>query len=447
MSKYIPNTLAERQQMLDAINVGSIESLFSDIPPSIRLQRDLDLPNGLSELELMRHLNSLAGSNKNVDDLVCFLGAGAYDHYIPSVINHMLLRQEFFTAYTPYQPEVSQGTLQAIFEYQSLICELTGMDVANASMYDVATALGEAASMACAATKRSKIVLARSVHPQSKDVVTTYSRFRDVAVAECPYNASGQVDVPALETMLSKETAALIVQTPNFFGLIEDLTVVAEMAHKVGALLIVSVDPISLAILKSPGECGADIVVGEGQSLGNPLSFGGPYLGFFATTQKLLRSMPGRIVGATTDKHDRRAFVLTMQTREQHIRRDKATSNICTNNALNALAATIYLSLLGKKGLVEVANQCLQKARYTYNSLLASGVFSPVFAAPFFKEFLVKSKVNVSELNANLAANGILGGYDVGREYPELSDGWLVAVTEVRTKAEIDLFVRKAGSR
>ena len=443
MSKYIPNTTKQRQEMLEDIGAASVDSLFSDLPEAIRLRRDLEVPNAHSELELLRHMNALARKNTTTNDIVCFLGAGAYDHYIPTVIDHLLLRQEFYTAYTPYQPEVSQGTLQAIFEYQTLICELTGMDVANASMYDVATALGEAANMACAATRRGEVIVARTVHPQSREVLATYCKFRDYKVAECGYTSRGQLDLSTLEAQITKDTAAVIVQSPNFLGPIEDLAAIAEVAHKAGALLIVSVDPISLAILKSPGECGADIVVGEGQSMGNSLSYGGPYLGFFATTTKLLRSMPGRVVGATTDKFGRRAFVLTMQTREQHIRRDKATSNICTNNALNALAATIYLSVMGKHGLQEVATQCLHKAHYTYNSLLSTGLFTPVFDAPFFKEFAVKSKVPVKELNEKLQQQGILGGYEVGRDYKELADGWLVAVTEVRTKADIDALVRK----
>ena len=444
MSRYISNTPEQQLEMLADIGLKTIEDLFQDIPEQVRLRRDLDLPPAVSETELIKLMRDKAQQNCHLDEYTCFLGAGAYDHFVPSVIDQLISRQEFYTAYTPYQPEISQGTLQSIFEYQTMICELTGMDVSNASMYDGASALAEAALMACQATRRSQVLVAKSVHPESKEVVNTYCRFRGVSVEEIGYS-NGQVDIEGLEEKLTPDTAAVLVQSPNFFGIIESLQEIGDLAHRNKSLFIVSVDPISLALLKSPGELGADIVVGEGQALGNAISFGGPYLGFFAATEKLMRKMPGRIVGQTKDKFGNRGFVLTIQTREQHIRREKATSNICSNQALNALTATIYLTLLGKKGLQEVANLCLQKSHYAYKELLNTGKYSPLFTAPFFKEFAVKSAVPVDELNKQLLAEKVIGGYPLERSYPELAGGWLIAVTEKRTKEEIDSLVRKVG--
>lgn len=440
MGPYISNTEEQRNEMLAQIGVKSMEDLFADIPEEVRLKRELELPGALSELEVMDHMQQLAAKNRNLDVYTCFLGAGAYDHYIPSVVGHLTSRSEFYTAYTPYQPEISQGTLQAIFEYQTMICHLTGMEVANASMYDGATALAEAASMACQAVRRKEVLVARTVHPESREVLNTYARFNGSQVVEYGYS-DGKLDFADLEGKISANTAAVILQTPNFFGVIENVKGAAELAHKNKALLIVSCDPISLALLKSPGELGADIVVGEGQSLGNSLSFGGPYLGFFAATKELMRRMPGRIVGETVDKNGKRGFVLTIQTREQHIRREKATSNICSNQALNALTATIYLSTLGKQGMKQVASLCTQKAHYAYEQLVGTGVFAPVFSAPFFKEFAVKYNGDITELNKKLLEHKIIGGYDLGRDYPELSNHWLVAVTEKRTKEQIDTLV------
>ncbi len=437
MARYIPNTDENRQDMLEGLGMTGIEALFADIPQNVRLQRSLNLPGPLSELELARHMGGIASANANTEEYACFLGAGAYDHFIPSVINHILLRQEFYTAYTPYQPEISQGTLQAIFEYQTMICELTGMAAANASMYDGATALAEAAAVAFQATGRNRVLVAGTVHPESREVLKTHAHFTGKHIDEFGFD-SGKLDLAGLESKLSQDTAAVIVQSPNFFGIIEDLHSAAEIAHKNKSLLIVSADPISLALLKSPGELGADIVVGEGQSLGSSLSFGGPYLGFFATTKELMRKMPGRIVGETTDRQGRRGFVLTLQTREQHIRREKATSNICSNQALNALAATIYLTLMGKQGLKEAASLCLQKAHYAYNQLLATGKFEPVFTGPFFKEFVLKSSIPVEALNKKLLEKKIIGGYELEKAYPQLPGGWLLAVTEKRTREEID---------
>lgn len=442
--RYIGNTDEDREQMLKEIGYPDIESLFKAVPDSVHLKTKLNIPQAQSEIELVNNMKSLSKENLNTDDYACFLGAGAYDHFIPAAIDQLISRQEFYTAYTPYQPEISQGTLQAIFEYQTMICELTGLPVANASMYDGATALTEAAIMACDATKRNEILIASSVHPESRQVLDTYAKFRDMTVVEIAYN-NGQVDLDDLKSKINKNTAAVIVQSPNFFGIIEDVEAVAAIVHENKSLLVVSADPISLAVLKSPGELGADIAVGDGQPLGNALSFGGPYLGFMAVTDKLMRKMPGRIVGQTTDEQGNRGFVLTLQTREQHIRREKATSNICSNQALNALQATIYLTLMGKEGLKKVAQLCFSKSHYAYDRLIATGKFSPVFTAPFFKEFAVQSSEEISNLNDRLLENGFIGGYDMGKKYPEYKNVWLVAVTEKRTKQEIDDFARKAG--
>lgn len=444
MSRYIPNTDEQQQSMLKELGMEAIDELFKGIPESVRMKRKLDLPEAMAELELLTHMNRLASNNRNLDEYTGFLGAGAYDHFIPSIVGHMLSRQEFYTAYTPYQPEISQGTLQAIFEYQTMICELTGMEVANASMYDGASALAEAASMSCNATCRKEIIVAGSVHPAYREVLRTYSKFYGSRIFETGYD-NGTVKISDIESRLSSDTAAVIIQNPNFFGLLEDIEQLEKLVHGKGALLVVSVDPISLAILKPPGESGADIVVGEGQSLGSPVSFGGPYLGFFAASKGLLRKMPGRIVGQTTDDAGNRGFVLTMQAREQHIRREKATSNICSNQALNALAATIYLTVLGKQGLRDVAMLCLQKAHYAFEQLIATGVFEPCFAGPFFKEFAVRCCMPVEKLNEELLSSKIIGGYKLEKDYPELAGCWLIAVTEKRSRMEIDNFVEKAS--
>ena len=361
MARYIGNTNDDRDKMLEDIGCKDIASLFKAVPDSVLLKGKLNIPEALSEMELVKHIKSLSDENFNTDDYTCFLGRGAYDHYIPSAIDQLILRQEFYTSYTPYQPEISQGTLQAIFEYQTMISELTGLPVANASMYDGASALAEAAVMSCEATRRNEILIANSVHPESRQVLNTYAKFRNIIVKEIQYN-NGQTDLDDLNAKINDNTAAVMVQSPNYFGIIEDVEAISEIVHKNKSLLTVSADPVSLAILKSPGEMGADIALGEGQPLGNFLNFGGPYLGFMAVTEKLMRKMPGRIVGQTSDKEGRRGFVLTLQTREQHIRREKATSNICSNQALNALQATMYLTFMGKEGLKEVAKLCFNKA-------------------------------------------------------------------------------------
>ncbi len=443
MARYIGNTNEDREQMLKAVGLSSIKSLFDAVPESVLLKDDLNIPKAQSEIELLKNLKALSNKNFNVDEYTCFLGAGSYDHYIPAVIDQLLLRQEFFTAYTPYQPEISQGTLQVIFEYQSMISELTGLPVVNASMYDGATSMTEAAIMACESTKRTEILVAKSVHPENKQVLDTYAKFRDITVSELGYN-NGQVDIEEIKGKLNSNVAAVVIQSPNFFGVIEDIKAIADIAHENKSLIILNADPISLALLKSPGELGVDIAVGDGQALGNPMSFGGPSLGYMAVTDKLMRKIPGRIVGQTVDKDGNRGFVLTLQTREQHIRREKATSNICSNQALNALTATIYMTLMGKEGLKKVAELCYNKSHYAYNELVKTGKFSLVFTAPFFKEFVVKSSVDVNTLNSKLLQQNIIGGYNVESKYPELKDGWLIAVTEKRTKEDIDNLVRKA---
>ncbi len=432
MSRYIPNTKVQQEKMLQAIGVKNVEQLFDVIPNDVKLTKPLNIPNGLSEMETIKYFSSLASLNKTTDDHVCFLGAGAYDHYIPSVIDHMISRQEFYTSYTPYQPEISQGMLQAIFEYQTMICQLTSMDACNASMYDGPTALAEACSMASSTQrKKRKILLLDTIHPEAKQVVSTYLQYREVDIV--------QTSLETIMDDIDEQTACICVQTPNYYGQVLQLKQLSEAVHEVKGLLIVYTDPLSLGILQPPGENGADIVVGEGQVLGNSLAYGGPYLGFFAVTTKLIRKMPGRIVGQTVDTEGKRAFVLTLQAREQHIKRERATSNICSNQALNALAATIYLSVIGKQGVQDIAKRCLVNAHYTYEQLIATGLFEKVSDKPFFKEFVIKCKANVKEINEHLLANGFLGGYNLGNGL------WLVAVTEKRTKEEIDLFVKVAG--
>lgn len=437
MHRYLPHTEDDERLMLDSIGAKSTDDLFTDIPSELRLGRKLDLDNSLSEIELSDRMKALSGKNKGSDELICFLGAGAYDHYIPSVVKHLVMRSEFYTAYTPYQPEISQGTLQAIFEYQTMICSLTGMDVTNASMYDGATACVEAAMMAVENARRSSIIVSRTVHPEVRAVLKSYMRFRDVEVIEADM-ADGITDVEKLKSLVEAGTAGVIVQNPNFFGIIEDLTEIEKMVHSNKALLIDYVDPISLGILKSPGESGVDIVAGEGQSLGNSLSFGGPYLGFLATTSKLMRKMPGRIVGQSEDVDGKRAFVLTLQAREQHIRRYKATSNICSNQGLNALTAAIYMTTMGKQGLKEVAEQSTKKAHYAMKQLTGSGKYKLMFNKPFFKEFAVIGETASCKVNDELLKHNILGGFELDKEYPELKNSLLICVTEKRTKAQID---------
>ena len=434
MYPYIPNSHNEEKEMLQGMGLTSVDQLFEDIPQDVKLKRKLNLNPSMSELEVSKLMKDLSNKNFSNEDLTCFLGAGAYDHYIPSLIKHITSRSEFYTAYTPYQPEISQGTLQVIFEYQSMICSLTGMDVSNASMYDGPTACTEAALMAAENAKKNKIVVSKTVHPEIRKVLKTYLGFREIELVEVDM-ADGVTDIDKLRAVVDSSTGGVIVQNPNFFGIIEDMEEVEKITHANKALLIMNVDPISLGVLKTPGEIGADIAVGEGQSLGNSLNYGGPYLGFMAVTSKLMRKMPGRIVGQTEDLDGKRAFVLTLQAREQHIRRQKASSNICSNQALNALTAVVYLTTLGKKGLKEVAEQSARKAHYAYSEITKSGKYKPLFNKPFFKEFAVEGEA--SKVNSELLKNNILGGYDLSMDYP-LPNGMLFCVTEKRTKAEID---------
>jgi len=436
---YLPHTDSDRKKMLEVIGVDSIDRLFEVVPEESRYP-SLDFPPALSEMEVVRLLRGLAEENADLDHHPCFLGAGAYRHFIPAVVDHVLRRGEFYTAYTPYQPEASQGTLTAIYEYQSMICDLTGMDVANASLYDGASGLAEAALMAARITHCEELVVARNVHPTYRQVLRTYTQGLGLPIREVGYDHHGRMDLASARESLSSGSACLIVQHPNFFGCLEDLSSASELAHRFGALLVVCVDPIALGLLRPPGEEGADLVVGEGQALGNPLSFGGPYLGFLACRQEYMRQIPGRLVGMTTDTQGRRGFVLTLQTREQHIRREKATSNICSNEALVALAATVYLAAMGKQGLRQVAELCFHKAHYTARQI--EGL--PGFALPFgefFKEFVVKTPLPPREVNTKLWERGVIGGYELGRDYPELADGLLFCVTEMNPREEIDTLV------
>ncbi len=441
---FVPNTDSQQERLLARIGVKSVEDLFADIPEEIRMQRPLAIRGGMSEQELVKHVKELANLNKTVEDYSSYLGAGAYEHFIPSFVDQLLLRSEFYTAYTPYQPEISQGTLQAIYEYQTLVCELTGMDVANASMYDGASALAEAALMTCDATRREKVLVLQTVHPEYRDVLKTYLPPRGVELIEIPYK-DGVLDRSALEVAFQEDIAGVLVQNPNFFGRIEMAEEIIELAHAKGALVVMAVNPVSLGLLKSPGECGADIVVGEGQAFGNPLNFGGPYLGFLAVRDKFVRRMPGRIVGATTDKNGKKGYVLTLQAREQHIRREKATSNICSNEALCALAFTMHLSALGKTGVVELAYLNLQNAHYAAREITKIPGMRLAFAGPFFHEFVIETKLEPAKINALLLKDKIIGGLDLARFYPELDHHLLFCVTETKRKVDIDRLVARLG--
>jgi len=439
---FIPHTEKDRQEMLRAIGVDNFQQLLRGIPPELLFQGNLKLPAPLSEVEVMKHLRQLSRENDNCEDNICFLGGGAYDHFVPAVVKHILSRSEFYTAYTPYQPEVSQGTLQAIFEYQTMICELTGMDVANASMYDGGSSLAEAALLACGHTRRNRVIVSMTVHPHYRQIIETYAQGQGIEIQLAPWK-DGATDLESLAEMVNNDTAAVIIQHPNFFGHLEEMTDIADIAHNNGALLITSNDPISLAILEPPGSYGTDIATGEGQSLGNSLNFGGPYLGIFTSKLSLIRKIPGRIVGESVDTQGRRGFVLTLQTREQHIRREKATSNICTNQGLNALAATVYMALMGKNGLKKVADLCLQKSHYLANKINELNGFKVKFDRPFFKEFVVESVYPVDDVLQRMQKDGIFAGVALKKYYPELENSFLCAVTEKRTKEEMDFFVGK----
>lgn len=441
MFPYISVTPQDEEVMLNEIGIKSVDALFRDIPDGLKLNRRLDLDPPKSELEVTARIKGLARKNKPISQYTCFLGAGAYDHYIPSVVNHLAGRSEFYTSYTPYQPEISQGTLRAIFEYQTMISNLTGLEIANASLYDVETAVVEAAMMTLSSVRKSDTVLvSKTVSPTVRKVLHTYMRFRSIQVIEIEMN-DGETDLQDLKQKLAKNVAGVIVQSPNFFGVIEDVAALSQATHDNGSYMIMSVDPISLGILKKPSELGVDIAVGEGQSLGNYMSFGGPYLGFIAATEELSRKMPGRICGQSEDKNGKRAFVLTLQAREQHIRRYKATSNICSNQGLLAVRATIYLSTMGKEGLKEVASQCMQKAHYAAAQITAGGKNKLTFNKPFFKEFAITGTEDVVSVNKKLLGQGIMGGYNCTHDYEDLQNTALYCVTEKRTKEEIDKLV------
>jgi glycine dehydrogenase subunit 1 len=441
--RYLPMTEQDKKAMLEAIGVSTIDELFSDIPEKVRFKGEYNIKAAKSETDLMKELFHMASRNADLKRNVSFIGAGVYDHYMPVIVDHVISRSEFYTAYTPYQPEISQGELQAIFEFQTMICELTGMDVANSSMYDGGTALAEAAMLSAGHTKRKTIVVSSAVHPESRDVLKTYVKGQYLNVIEVPVK-DGVTDVEALKGLVNENVAAVIVQYPNFFGRIEPLGELEEIIHANKSLFVVSSNPLSLGVLTPPGKFGADIVIGDAQPFGIPTAFGGPHCGYFALTTKLMRKVPGRLVGQTTDDQGRRGFVLTLQAREQHIRRDKATSNICSNQALNALAASVAMTALGKKGVREMAAANLQKAHYAKNAFKEAG-FEVVYDGHSFNEFVVKLNRPVKEINKQLLQKGIIGGYDLGRDYSELANHMLIAVTEQRSKEEIDTLVKELG--
>ena len=435
---YIPHTENDVNKMLKAIGVSSIDDLFADIPPALKLKRLFDLPDSLAEQDVWGLMQKMAG--RNVVPEVCLTGAGAYHHYIPSVVRHVIGRSEFYTAYTPYQAEISQGILQAIYEYQTMMARLTGMDVANASMYDGASAMAEAAILAAKVLNRRRIVLLKSVHPEYRQVVRTYAWANGYEVAEIDYGPTGQVQTDNLKSAVDRDTAAVVVQSPNFFGVIENIKAISTIVHEHQALLVSGfTDATALGILKSPGEMGADFVAGEGQALGNSLNFGGPYLGIFAAKKNFLRKIPGRLAGMTTDQEGKRGFVLTLQAREQHIRREKATSNICSNESLCALAAAVYLSCLGKN-LRHLAEINLQKAWYLRKRLLELDGWSLVFPGPVYNEFLMRCP-DPHAVNRKLQDAGMVGGYLAGKDYFELEGTLLLCATEMLSKEQIDKIV------
>lgn len=443
--RFIPVSCEQQAEMLSRVGVGSADDLFADVPETVRLTRPLFLPGSMGEMELATHMKRLARCNAGSDDLVMLLGGGCYDHYVPAIVDAVMSKPAFYTAYTPYQPEVSQGTLQAIYEYQSMICQLTGMDVSNASMYDGATAFAEAALMAARLTKRSRVLVSGAVHPEWRQTLATYVEAGTVRVDEVPAE-EGLTDVAALSAALGDDVAAVMVCSPTFFGTLEDLETIARLAHGAGALLVAGTNPILLGVMEPPAVHGADIVVAEGQPLGNAMSFGGPGLGIFACREEHLRQMPGRVAGRTKDVDGRAGFVLTFSTREQHIRREKATSNICSNHALNALAAGVYLSAVGKEGLSGIAHACVSKAHYLADALIASGAFASAFEAPFGYEFTLRYLGDVQRMQSAMLERGFVAGLDLGRMLPEATGLVLFAVTEKRTREELDRFVEEVAS-
>jgi glycine dehydrogenase subunit 1 len=441
VSRYTSTTDSDRREMLEAIEVESIEDLFAEIPDAVRLERPLDLPDGMGEHEVYEHLRSLAERNRHSDEEVTFLGAGMYDHYVPALVDAITQRSEFLTPYTPYQPEISQGGLQAMFEFQTAISELTGLPVANASLYEGPSSVASAGYLAKLENGRSRFVVSRGVHPHSRQTLATYSAGYGTSVHEVPLDERGTTDIEPLAAAVDDDTSAVFLQQPNFLGTVEDLEPLTEAAKRTGALVVCAADPLTLGILRPPGDCGVDLCVGEGQTLGNRLDYGGPSFGFFAATEKHIRKMPGRIAGETVDVDGRRGFVLTLQTREQHIRREKATHNICTSQALNALAGVVYLSWLGKRGIVELGELMLRRTAYARQALGLEAI-NP---GPVVREFAVRMP-DLDALFERARAEGINPGLRLADTYPEYEDGLLVAITERRTRQDIDQLARVAAA-
>jgi glycine dehydrogenase subunit 1 len=438
---YVPNTAAEQQAMLSAVGVETIEDLLQSVPEQVRLKRPLALPRALPEPNLKRLMLEISEKNADLDHYVSFLGAGSYNHTLPSIVPHLYRRSEFVTSYTPYQPEISQGMLQAIYEFQTMICQITGLDTANASLYDGSTAVVEAALLAVGTTTDSEILVSRALDPQYRATLRTYAWSRGFSLKELPLE-QGITSVAALETALTPQTRGVIIQHPNFLGNLEDMRALERLIHRSQCLFIVAItEPASLGILAAPGDYGADVVAAEGQSLGSPLGYGGPALGLFATKQDFVRRMPGRLVGKTVDDRGQEGYVLTLQTREQHIKRERATSNICTNQALLALATTVYLSALGREGFHELGEHCTRKAHYASERVTSVPGFTALFNCPFFDEFALATPMPVDQLNAQLRDRGIIGGYNLAYDYPELGDAILFAVTDSHTRSDIDSLV------
>jgi glycine dehydrogenase subunit 1 len=440
---YIPNTPEDQRAMLETLGLPDLESLLTPVPEDVRLRRPLDLPDALPEPDLKRLMIGMAARNKTLDTTISFLGAGTYDHAIPSVVPHLQHRSEFVTSYTPYQPEVSQGMLQAIYEFQTMVAQITGLDIANASLYDGSTAVVEAVLLALGPGGRGEVVISRGVDPQYRRVLQTYAHARGFTVIEVP-TVNGVTDLQALNEAIKPTTAAVVIQQPNFFGCIEDMRSIEPIAHKGKAVFISTItEPASLGLLASPGEYGADIAVGELMSFGNTMSYGGPALGFMAARGKYMRLLPGRLVGQTVEEsgEKRTGYVLTLQTREQHIRRERATSNICTNQSLLAVGATIYLAALGKQGFRELSELCLQKAHYAQRQITSVPGFKAAFSSPFFDEFVIESPVRIGRLQRQFEQAGIIGGYPLAQDYPEMPNAMLFCVTETRTREDIDLLV------
>jgi len=435
---YTPNTESDIKLMLKEIGVNSIEDLLVDIPEEL-LCKQINIPAGMSEMELKHSLKSLSDKNANLNKYTSYLGAGAYEHFVPSVVDHLSSRGEFYSCYTPYQPEVSQGTLQGIYEFQSMMCELLAMDVANASMYDGASALAEAAVLAIRHNQKKNVLVSKTVHPEYREVLSTYLQELDVKLIEIEMEG-GSTSFSDLESRIDNNTSCVLIQTPNFFGCLEETEELVGLTHKNEALFIAYVNPMSLGVIKPPGEYDADIAVGDIQALGNYVNYGGPHAGFFATGKELMRKMPGRLAGATTDTKGRRAFTLTLQSREQHIRRAKATSNICTNQQLLALRTCIYLSTLGKTGIIEICNLNILKSHYTIDRLCELDGIEPLFDKPFFNEFAIKlsDSCKIEGINRRLFESGIIGGLDISRFYPDIKDAMLLCITETKAKNDID---------